>query len=70
MGLGHVPVTVVSCPHDRDVLRTYAEGGIDRVTLTMRVTPNDATDLDRLDRFAELVHAVNDELGEGGAGTT
>lgn len=58
-----MPVTVVSAPHDRDLLWRYAEGGITRVTVTMRPTMNDATDLSRLDRFAELVHEVNDKIG-------
>ena len=46
-----------------EILRLYAEGGIDRVTLTMRPTPNDPTDLERLDRFAELVHQTNEAVG-------
>ena len=62
-GLETMPVTVVSCPHDAEVLRLYAEGGIDRVVVNMRVTPNDQTDLDRLDRFAELVHEASEAIG-------
>lgn len=51
------PITLFASPLDRDLLRAYVEGGVSRFVFSLRPTPHDEPEFDRLRRAI-------DEVGE------
>jgi alkanesulfonate monooxygenase SsuD/methylene tetrahydromethanopterin reductase-like flavin-dependent oxidoreductase (luciferase family) len=55
-GRGNIPVTVFSAPPDPDLLRGYAEAGVEEVTLELDTLPEPDT-LRALDALAQVADA-------------
>jgi probable F420-dependent oxidoreductase len=57
-GIDEFPVTVIGVPPEREHLQPLAELGVERVIMTLRPLPHDPPELERVDRYAEVVGSL------------